>query len=420
MARKGVPYGGGICGLKERIAELFDLVGEKLRSVNGVEGDGAGDLKIESGDAAVVISSDRIGHKIKVGLDASKLPAAVSSVNGQTGAVRLDAADIPSDGDSNVQADLAAEASARQAGIDAEASARQTSDSALQSAIDAEASARAKAVSDEAAARVRAVSDEASARQDADSAVQASIDAEASARQAADAALQTNIDSARASIPEMSMTPDPYRGVERDAQGRAFAADPASGATDKTLVTANWVSQSGNDAPNNLVHKIGNETKNGTLQLNNGYIAYRADWHPTAPITTPIDSYSIFVKITPVNAGHFAVFDFIQGSNNATEAGRLMLHITPSSMNPIWLYRKSRGADANLSNPDNIVCLTDGTYIYLAWKRTAKYGAIMSASYIQNIYGVVTYYDRNIEWLDGNTAIVTDDLSAYTVVTPID
>ena len=46
----------------------------------------------------------------------------------------------------------------------------------------------------------------------------------------------------------------------RDANGRMQAADPASGATDKTLVTANWISQTGNSAPNNVVHRSGNET----------------------------------------------------------------------------------------------------------------------------------------------------------------
>lgn len=37
-------------------------------------------------------------------------------------------------------------------------------------------------------------------------------------------------------------------------------ADPASGATDTSLVTANWVSQTGDSAPNNLVHRTGNES----------------------------------------------------------------------------------------------------------------------------------------------------------------
>ena len=53
----------------------------------------------------------------------------------------------------------------------------------------------------------------------------------------------------------------------RDANGRMQAADPASGATDKTLVTANWVSQTGAGAPNNLLHRGGNETKNGQLTM---------------------------------------------------------------------------------------------------------------------------------------------------------
>lgn len=53
----------------------------------------------------------------------------------------------------------------------------------------------------------------------------------------------------------------------RDSDGRMQAADPASGATDKTLVTANWVSQTGDSAPNNLVHKTGNETKSGIFTL---------------------------------------------------------------------------------------------------------------------------------------------------------
>lgn len=211
MPRQDVPYGDAICRLKERIAEIWDKLGQKLHSINGVEGDGAGNVEIVSGDAAVVIDSDQIGHRIEVSLDSSKLPAAaVSSVNGQTGAVRLDAGNIPSEGNSNVQTDL-----------------------------------------DENKAAINDCFD--------------SITSEQVARQNADSTLQTNINAVSASIPEMSTTPDPYKGVERDAQGRAFAADPASGATDKTLVTANWVSQTGDSAPNNLIHKIGDETKIGKL-----------------------------------------------------------------------------------------------------------------------------------------------------------
>ena len=205
MPRQDVPYGGAICRLKERIAEIWDKLDQKLHSINGVEGDGAGNVEIVSGDAAVLINNDQIGHRIEVSLDKSKLPsAAVSSVNGQTGAVWLNAADIPSDGNSNVQADLAL-------------------------------------------------------NKETINTLNEAIGREETARKAADATLQTNIDTVSTTIPEMSVTPDPYKGVERDAQGRALAADPESGATDKTLVTANWVGQTGAGRPNNLIHEYGEE-----------------------------------------------------------------------------------------------------------------------------------------------------------------
>ena len=56
MPRQDVPYGGAICRLKERIAEIWDKLGEKLHSINGVEGDGAGNVEIVSGDAAITVS----------------------------------------------------------------------------------------------------------------------------------------------------------------------------------------------------------------------------------------------------------------------------------------------------------------------------------------------------------------------------
>ena len=139
MPRQDVPYGGAICRLKERIAEIWDKLDQKLHSINGVEGDGAGNVDIVSGNAAVVINNDQIGHRIEVSLDSSKLPAAaVSSVNGQTGAVRLDAADVPSDGNSNVQSDIAANKAAINDCFDSitsEQVARQNADATLQGNI---------------------------------------------------------------------------------------------------------------------------------------------------------------------------------------------------------------------------------------------------------------------------------------------
>ena len=275
MPRQDVPYGGAICRLKERIAEIWDKLDQKLHSINGVEGDGAGNVEIVSGNAAVLINNDQIGHKIEVALDSSKLPAAaVSSVNGQTGAVRLDAVDVPSDGNSNVQSDIAA------------------NKAAINDCFD-------------------------------------SITSEQAARQNADAALQTNINTVQASIPEMSTAPDPYKGVERDAQGRAFAADPATGATDKTLVTANWVSQTGDDGPNNLIHRTGNETKKGMLNLEDTLTLYNKNWE-TVPATIykwAYDSTTPPTKFEAINGG-FEIRDV-----NNRKIWR------------IWAYRDTDGRD---------------------------------------------------------------------------
>ena len=70
---------------------------------------------------------------------------------------------------------------------------------------------------------------------------------------------------------DTSPTPDTL-GL-RDASGKLFAADPASGATDTSLVTANWVSQTGDSAPNNLVHRSGNETVTGIKTFEKNVVA---------------------------------------------------------------------------------------------------------------------------------------------------
>ena len=275
MPRQDVPYGGAICRLKERIAEIWDKLGEKLHSINGVEGDGAGNVEIVSGDAAITVSGSQVGHYIEIGLDHGNLPAAaVSSVNGQTGEVRLDAADIPSDGGSNVQSDIAA------------------NKAAINDCFD-------------------------------------SITSEQVARQSADATLQTNINAVSAIIPDMSITPDIYKGVKRDAQGRAFAADPDNGATDKTLVTANWVSQTGDDGPNNLIHKNGNETKKGKLNLEDALTLYNKNWE-TAPTTVykwNFDSTEPPTKFVTINGG-FRIID-----------------VNNRNIWKLWAYRDTNGRD---------------------------------------------------------------------------
>lgn len=255
MPRQDVPYGGAICRLKERIADIWDKLDQKLHSINGVEGDGAGNVEIVSGDAAITVSESPIGHYIEIGLDHGNLPsAAVSSVNGQTGAVRLDAKDILSDGDSNVQADLALNKetiNALNEAISQEKTARQNADATLQGNINT------VQASIPGAAAAAVANDPTVAQLAAD--VPGKLDKISSG---STLKAYTHTGQSQGETAVVNGTVANSIGL-RDANGRMQAADPAAGATDKTLVTANWVSQSGDSAPNNLAHTNGNEDIDG-------------------------------------------------------------------------------------------------------------------------------------------------------------
>lgn len=327
MPRQDVPYGGAICRLKERIAEIWDKLDQKLHSINGVEGDGAGNVDIVSGNAAVVINNDQIGHRIEVALDSSKLPAAaVSSVNGQTGAVRLDAADIPSNGNFNVQADI-----------------------------------------DWCKQRINECFD--------------SITTEQDDRKAADDTLQTNINAVSANIPEMSITPDPYKGVERDAQGMAYAADPAAGATDKTLVTANWVSQTGDEAPNNLIHKTGNETKRGRFNLPDGMCGIFYKYAINTNNTTENAWRKAFSIAMPDN--DILIFDIFSGFNNAdTQNARIKLYKRENSVLGCCVIT-SDGSTQIMASASNYVATLDKGVVTFYTKKIRRYS---------NLFMVTVYY----------------------------
>lgn len=259
MPRQDVPYGGAICRLKERIAEIWDKLDQKLHSINGVEGDGAGNVEIVSGDAAITVSGSQVGHYIEIGLDHGNLPsAAVSSVNGQTGEVRLDAAHIPGDRNLTVQQSIDLNKASINDCFDAitsEEVARQSADATLQGSINS------VQASIPGAAAAAVSNDPTVAQLAAD--VPGKLDKITSG-----SALKayTHTGGAQGETAVINGVDANSIGL-RDANGRMQAADPAASATDKTLVTANWVSQTGDSAPNNLIHRSGNETKNGELKL---------------------------------------------------------------------------------------------------------------------------------------------------------
>lgn len=247
MPRQGVPYPSReICSLKCQIDALNAKINELMKSINGVQGDGQGNVSLVSGDPAVVINNDQAQHEIKIALDSSQLPAAaVSSVNGQTGVVDLDAADIPMYPGQSTPT--------------------------VQNAVAANSGGIGQLQSD--------------------------LNQEVLDRGNADAALQTNVNGigARVSVIEaqISEDPDPNTIALRGASGRLKAEDPASGATDKTLVTSNWVSQTGDSAPNNLVHRTSDESITGIKYMMNALVGFTTGGSGRAGTGTVIGIYKM-------------------------------------------------------------------------------------------------------------------------------
>ena len=229
-----------------------------------------------------------------------------------------------------------------------------------------------------------------------------SITTEQDDRQAADSALQTNINAVSANIPEMSATPDPYKGVERDAQGRAFAADPESGATDKTLVTANWVSQTGDSAPNNVAHRNGDETIsgvktfsdriNGTIQLSNvvGKYGYEG-WYKALDLGAV--SNFIQTKITVFSATY----------RNPTQYAELFVN---NNDVPQIVAVVCKGVDAAHADPSNYgVMAGNGRVIFYAKKLNLDMALVVNVEY-KTAYG--EYINPDISALGEQTADPTD------------
>ena len=298
MPRQGVPYPSReICSLKCQIDALQRQINELMKSINGVEGDGQGNVSLISGDPAVVINNDAVQNQIEISLDTSQLPAAdVSSVNGQTGVVDLDGSDIPlNPGQSTptVQNAVAANAgniSQLQADLNQEILDRGNADSALQSNINAVSAGIP------AAAAAAVAADPTVAQLAVD--VPNKLD-KITSGSALKAYTHTGATQGEKSVVD-GTTADSI--AIRDANGRLQAADPASGATDKTLVTANWVSQTGDSAPNNLMHRSGNETINNKKTFTNGDTNKKLSYDPSIRPGSYVGLYPAIINDTNDNA----------------------------------------------------------------------------------------------------------------------
>ena len=242
---------GPCCGIKEKLQTLWDRTINSILRINQIEPDDQGNIRITSDSEALTVTEGT--NEIILGLDTSELPAAaVTSVNGETGAVQLTGADIPSLYNGTVNSNLAGlwGTKAQQSDLNTEITNRQNADTTLQNNINALQASIPQEAADAVAADPTVQSFAAAA---------ADIPNKVDKRTGSGLRAYTHDGSTQDDTPVTDGTTGTTIPI-RDANGRLQAADPAAGATDKTLVTANWVSQTGDSGPNNLVHKTGNET----------------------------------------------------------------------------------------------------------------------------------------------------------------
>lgn len=82
MPRQDVPYpGAGRCSLRCEIANLWNALKTKLHSINGVQGDGNGDVKILAGQNVQIVN-DQVHGEITISATGGGSDDAIKTVNG--------------------------------------------------------------------------------------------------------------------------------------------------------------------------------------------------------------------------------------------------------------------------------------------------------------------------------------------------
>ena len=183
----------------------------------------------------------------------------------------------------------------------------------------------------------------------------------------------------------------------RDANGRMQAADPASGATDKTVTNANWVSQTGDSSPNNLVHRFGNETIYGTKTLKE-LTPVMSRSTKFQRVTSSNNWYKVF-NITSTGR-HVIIMDIIWAhqSYNGYGTGRVAMAAIGSNTVAKWLYKQG---NASAFSDDSVfigisatgidIWVKGGYYVYSEIVRSIRGNVESPTSEIVNVYDGTGY-----------------------------
>ena len=190
------------------------------------------------------------------------------------------------------------------------------------------------------------------------------------------------------------------------------AADPASGATDRSLVTANWVSQSGDSGPNNLLHKGGNETITSTKtaivkqnlpnigkQSNNIFLNATHTWNEIVRITNVNSTSTILINLTGTTT-----------INQSVCYAKILVKLTSTTTaSAIWLMRKNYVSNGFFTDPTSFVfTITDNTLSLFTSLPSLRLNVTVESNILQ---GVPQSANNNLIWEEIPNRIETDTLT---------
>ena len=191
---------------------------------------------------------------------------------------------------------------------------------------------------------------------------------------------------------------------------------PVDGSGNPQALTANALVASGNIAVDpRIVHTTGNQTVAGVKTFTNGIDAYPQNWHDVNKNGQAMGQYCIFATIPASTdiSGKFVQVDFVQSSNGGSVAGRMMFKVRLDGPDAMWVYRKSKGGNANI-NADAIHIVSDGTNLYLVSKRVSTYGMLKCRVGLFIDYGTVQSVNTGVTFHPQADMTILDSLDGYT------
>lgn len=194
-------------------------------------------------------------------------------------------------------------------------------------------------------------------------------------------------------------------------KGTLKANDPANGATDKTLVTANWVSQTGTSAPNNLIHTNGNEVKNGILFLPAGYegIVYQ---HAINTNNTGDNKWRLGFTLT-MNNNDILIIKVISAFNN-TDTQDALIKIVKGDGYVGCRVVESSGTTSEMASAKNYVATLDGNKVSFFTFKRRRYTNLYC---IPLFYGEYGFYKKLPNIVYSNTDSVDPSTESHDVIT---